>query len=683
MLRIYSPSTGLALELDPDISVEFELNNILLAESGEMPGSFSYPITFPLSPNNRRFLGHDYLPQANLQEHAVETTINGILLTRCTLSYKVDSSTKASGFLKIDQGEIANQLKGVYLWQALEEKVYLFDPEKDDVATHRTSKEKQELIQARMLEMAEAEPGEYPIVFFPVYNADFAMKEVDSSFPVRTFEYNAVVNPFENGKFKVDVYTVGRHFTPFIYLTYVFERIAAFFGYSASGSFLTDPDVRTWVLFNTQAIPSTRKFSSNGAFFVDLSNHVPYITISDFLKTFRDELGLGIFFDSRTKEVRYELFRDILKSGSSINLSSHLLSGYSSENTSTDGYTILSAIDENDLIQKSNNRVSEKIGTGGKDIQMKISTLAMQAHYMNFGGGGPSLAYLPTCSIRGNLSSREFQNEEAYYSIGKEHKNSFGIRLLSYRGMREGSVPNKKYPFGTSGLRDYNQELVGTLSLTPTDQKSVFNLLTVPYYQFRATARRMTLDFLLPLSRTKEFPLNSIYTVQNANRIVSQILISRLVYVAPGKNGLIPARANALVISPINLLDHLSETNDIFYVEFELINHRIETSVSLRDGDTITTTNKYADLAIRTWKDALKTEPANPTNFPVILTEEIQELDDSKTWNRRVIYVTGHEHITEEIDIEYSVYLQEKDEYEEKDIHVYILEYSSDYIALK
>lgn len=671
MLQITS-LTGQTLQLDPDISVEFELNNLLLSESNEMPGSFSYPISFPLSPANKRFLGHDHLPETLSRFHPVRASVNGILLKECTLSYKMEG-LKASGFLKLDQGEVAKQIKGLYLWEVMNEKVYLFNPATD---AGDTLEAKQAVIRARMLEMARAEPGRYPIVFFPVHNPAFAMEKLNTG--RYTWEYNTQLNLFEDGQFKIDTKTLGRHNVPFIYLTYIFKRIAEHFNYTAAGSFLDDPQVRSWVLYNTQALASTCEILEGGHY-ADLRYHVPYMSVSDFLRAFKNDFGLGIFFDSTRRQVRFDLFRNIrLSSEKSIDLSPYLLAGIGTETPSETGYTINSAIDDSDEEQKSDARISRKIKDGDKEISCTISTLKMRSVSMRF-SSGVALGLIPSCSQKGNLLSGHYRDQDQWYSTGWEHKNRFGIRLLTYCGMREGATPNQTYPFATSSTRDYNQAQVTEWSLQPQFQQSVFNVLTLAFYNFLAHTRRLKYEFLLPLARAKDLPMHRVYSVQNENRVITRFLLEKVNYAAPGRGGLLPAKAYVHVLLPEDPVlgsRTAAFATDIYYLDIVMINIRERTFD--RFEETI------VDFAIRAWADPDKTVSANTTNL-VVNIKRVSKITGEINFTHELpdaITMSGHEYIIPNMSFRLAMRGVSGGYIGEDSYYIELLE-SADYIVLR
>jgi len=630
MLRIQSDS-GQSLQLETDPSIEIELSSWLLSDSDELPGSFSYPINFPLSDHNKKFLSHSHLPEAKPREMKVSVWVNGVMLRRATLAYKIERRS-CSGFLKVDAGELAAKVKGVYLHEAINERFYIFQADPSD-PFNLTNEKKQALIISKMKEIASAAPGQFPVTFFPVYNPEFGPKadELDN------YVEHDVVNGWAGGNFLIDQdKKYGRFTVPFIYLTALIERLCTFLGYKATGSFLDSAEVKRWVVYNTQTLFSTNYIGYDG-FYADLQMHVPYMTIPDFLRALHDDYGLGIFFNSTTMQTRFELFEDIRSSQKPArDLTAHILKGYDSEMPDSKGYTILSNQDDHDELFKGYESVTTKIKEGQKDIKCQIGTLKMYRGQNSDGkaqNGTQMEWYIPQASQKGNIVQGAFLETDEYYNRTAKHKNDFGLRVLSYHGMQPGSE-GKLYPFATSVTRSYNQTRLGQMSHDAGQADSTYNQLTVPFYMFLASCRRLRYELLLPLGQSNNLPFYQVYTLKGENQVSVRFLLERLIINAPGRHGLLPAKAHVSILLPPAANPNRPDF-ELFYVEMFQ-----ENQTDVVNGQRIMTT---ADLVFRVWKDQAKTVPANPTALPVKYEERTGTTNSTFTADITVP-VTGHEH---------------------------------------
>lgn len=630
MLRIQN-ATGQTLQLD-DTDIEIELNNWLLADSDDLPGSYSYPISFPLSDPNIKFLKHKHLPETRPEPVPVTVWINGIMLRKSTLSYKIQKK-QASGYLKVDAGELAAKIKGVYLYEVLQEKVYLYGTSAMTGPDTNSAERKQQIVAQKMLDIAKAEPGEYPITFFPVFNVGFSPEEFEGE-GSGNYSYNRFVNPWFQGSFLVDTGgKYGNHGVPFIYLTHILKSICTFFGYTASGSFFNDSEVIRWVVYNTQTLSSTNIITTQGLY-ADLGRHVPYMTISDFLKALRDDLGLGIYFNSTTLDAKFELYDSIVDSSKTpVDLTPYILAGYSSDIPAEKGYSVVSYQDDMDATFKEYTPVTTKIKDGQKDVKSQIGTLQMVRDFNVQNGIREFEWSIPTANQPGNLASIFYRNQREFYNAANEHKNEFGLRILSYRGMQPASNGGL-YPYGTALSTNWGQEKIGTWSLDPKQQDSIYQKITVPFYYFLANAKRLDYELLIPISKAKDIKLHNIYSLKGENRGLVKFLIEQFTFSAPGNHGLLPAKLKACILVAQEAVPNRL-VGEVYYVEMIIDNIRTVSG----DGYELT----YEDITFRVWADAHKTIPANPTDL-IIRYESFNSAGSGGMINNSTQLVSGHEY---------------------------------------
>ena len=603
------------LQLEPDLSVELELNSWLLADSDDLPGSFSYPISFPLSDQNKRFLGHSHLPESRPREQKVSVWVNGVMLKQASLSYKIEKSG-ASGYLKIDAGEVATRLRGRYLHEALTDKYYFGSSFAN--------------LKLLMKAAATAAPGEYPFTFFPVYNNDFAPKAQDME-SVPGYRQYETVNSWANDNFIV---ATDRYIVPFIYLTYVIQKACEFFGFKATGSFLQHPEVQRMVVYNTQTL-SLATADIEPGIRQSLGLHVPYMTISDFFKALRDDFGLGIFFDTATRECSFELFNQLRDGASYRDLSPYLLKDYDNELPDEKGYNLTSYQDSEDGYYKTYEPLTFKVKEGQKQVRASIGTLRMQ-NRTNLDEGAKGWL-VPAASQKGNLAHGLFLSATDFFNFSPNHKNGFGLRLLSYRGMHPGAG-GMIYPFGSSSTRRYDQARVGAWSLDAKQQDSTFNALTIPFYTFLAYSRRLRFNLLMPVGQAKNIGLGEIYGFRGENSVLVKCLMESININLPGRSGNVLAKASVMLfLSPEATPNVYS--SEVFYVEMFIINEYQNI-----EGDR---TISYVDYKIRVWADAGKTVPANPTNLQILYqeynTSQIPGQSPINVVNEYSFTISGHE----------------------------------------
>ncbi len=646
MIRIQNIANQ-TLELEPDVNIEFEFNNWLLADSDDLPGSFSYPINFPLSDNNKKFIGHTHLPESRPVDVPVTVWINGVILRKSALSFKIDNSS-GSGYLKVDAGEIADKIRGRYLHECFKESYYFGSTLAN--------------LKLLMKASAAAEPGAYPFAFFPVYNFGLAPEPKDMEDVPGYIQYT-YVNAWDGSNFIV---TKNRHFTPFIYLTHLIEKICAFFGFTATGSFLQLPEIRRLTIYNTQTLPYDGLGVSEGIR-QNLGMHVPYMQISDFFKALRNDYGVGIYFDTSRLECSFEMYDTVRDSSSNYkDLTAYLLAGYNNEVPDDKGFKLVSYKDDADYNYKTYEPVSYSIRAGHKEVKSNIGTLLM------FRGANPENGHqwqVPSARQPGNLFNIIFQYQTGFFNRVVKHKNDFGLRLISYRGMQQDGS-GALYPYGSSVSKSFDQTRIGQWSLDPKQSDSFFYKVTVPFYNFLAYARRLRFSFLLPVSLSRSLKLQDVYAIKGQNSVMIRCMMERLNISIPGKSGKVLAKGSMYVLIPADASPNVVQ-NEQFFIELEMTFQYTEVI-----GDR---TIAYADFKILVYADAAKTTPGNPTNLSVLyesyqLTTPAGESTTS-SMNSFSLVMSGNEYDLIKVVI--------SDQGPEEDIFMeYSLAFSADYTIL-
>ncbi|MER0439610.1 hypothetical protein [Emticicia sp. W12TSBA100-4] len=112
-----------------------------------------------------------------------------------------------------------------------------------------------------------------------------------------SISYLGFVNNYVDG-----AYTAGPK-VPMMFLRYVLKRIGEICDIKIKGSFFSDLRVQRLILYNT--------FSLDGATNISYANHLPEISIPDFLKELRKMFNLALFFDTNKRELSIE-FVDVM-----------------------------------------------------------------------------------------------------------------------------------------------------------------------------------------------------------------------------------------------------------------------------------------------------------------------------------------------------------------------------------
>lgn len=124
--------------------------------------------------------------------------------------------------------------------------------------------------------------------------------------------FNGIVNEVVGGS-----YTAGSPKVPFVSLKYVFERIGVLCNVRFSGEFFQSEWYKRGLIDNT--------FALDGATVVHYRNHLPKLTIPEFLKELGKLLNITIYIDTVSRVIRLSFREERMKQETHMNLTSKVL----------------------------------------------------------------------------------------------------------------------------------------------------------------------------------------------------------------------------------------------------------------------------------------------------------------------------------------------------------------------
>jgi hypothetical protein len=378
----------------------------------------------------------------------------------------------------------------------------------------------------------------------------------------------------------IDGVRYGPVAVPMPYFVGILKKAIESTGYKLTGKFTDDTDVKKLIIVNNYALDSmvynaadpTNTHASNiyintWSDFINLANHVPEISIADFLNAVKNFFHLGVFVDDVSRSVELVPLETVITDTASDDLTPITLrAGKEVDFNSGRGYTLkipdnlnddvtaraipltgtvkdpvastaaLAALTDQangdirlvtDLDQYyqctrlfdgtvytfqwnyfSENYQDYKNGDGATEIPISIGTLLLQS-VQQPGLGTDWL--VPDMAGPGSTQ---------YFDIGI---NKMPFTLLSYHGMQDdsGSSP---YPLASSSYKDYAGSDVGDLSLKP------YNAVNAVYEKYY----KSWIDFLnrtRPVTRVVQFDLAGLTTLnmRRKKRIEGvQLLVSKI-----------------------------------------------------------------------------------------------------------------------------------------------------------
>lgn len=474
------------LDLEKDTTLTVEWYSTLFNESEIFRGSYSYPVDLKLSSKNKTLLGMPHLLENRMSRQKIEVSILlfGHTWKNALYDYEVQGG-KISGNLFIDNAIIADWLRDTTLpdvfsyYDGANTAYHTIDIGAD--VPSRT---------AYLNNTATADPGEYPMAFPGLYNYgwDGVYKRWDNAGIVNMY-FTETDNSFKllNGNL---------FFCPMFYLTWLIKEVCDKMGFKAVGSFLDHAEVKRWILYNNSYY--TGREMNRSEFKIIPSRHLPKITIGSLFKILRNDLKLGIYFDSLTKTAYFNLPNQILENLNEIDLGNLIIrDSLKIRSSLPKKYKVKLAKDEGDATRVYYDSV-ESLLLGKADTETPVE-LSISAPLMNtpLPVAGYNMQRWPMVEQIANLYDNEFGDTDMYNKDGEIIKNEFTFRLLSYRGLQPYDVSNPSYV--TSYATSDNLNALGVvdtniIATDPVNTQSWLKKLCEPFYIMQHISEQVEFD---------------------------------------------------------------------------------------------------------------------------------------------------------------------------------------------
>jgi len=279
---------GELLDLKPNASLSFELNNLVFSATGggKLPGSFSFPFDIPATAHNRALLSHPDRPDKAApfdQSGSVEVSYHNTILF--------------VGLLKITEASVENI------------KVYIISNPLYDVKDTPLNElglggNREFASGAAVLTHAKntaLNPLDYDYIFFPVYNWDFITGTVTDAKARWQNYYDATP-----AAFVVD--HEYPNLMPFARLDYVLSRIFLSDQYLFDNQFQTDDELKQIVLYNNRSLWTSEGLDTK----INLTNHVSKTKSTDLVKAVMGAFCLGLFYNPWNRVMKLIPMRSLL-----------------------------------------------------------------------------------------------------------------------------------------------------------------------------------------------------------------------------------------------------------------------------------------------------------------------------------------------------------------------------------
>ena len=206
-------------------------------------------------------------------------------------------------------------------------------------------------VQEHMLETVNY-PMQQPYVFAPVKWEDF--------YGSGNSTYSGYINYFERYNFYIC--STGNYKTkfpviPFVFASFITDQIFAEIKYFLKSDFLGNEEIKSLILLNNRALDDLEYDGStlvvnNIKRTFDLKNHVPDMTVGQYLTGLKNALMLGLFFDTSRNICEAVTLNDIINDPTYTDLTSITESDYEYEKNDFDGFTIGLSSDSDGIISE-------------------------------------------------------------------------------------------------------------------------------------------------------------------------------------------------------------------------------------------------------------------------------------------------------------------------------------------
>ena len=265
------------------------------------------------------------------------------------------------------------------------------------------------------------------------------------------------------------------------YLVPVLRQVFAGLGWSVTGSFVDDAEIRTAVIYADRALPAA--LAVGGTF--NPARQLPDIAVSELLLALQKLFCLGIYFNPATRQVRFTPLREVLVRGAYTARPGAVLTATGTNETN--GFTLRLAPDTEDALDKTLDSSGHelKVAGGLEEITVAAGTLHQVREAdpnLPAAPGRPWL--LPAISAKG---------ASVDYELGDDSRT--GLRLLFDRGLQNDGL-GQPYRLLSAGTVNYAGDAVGTYSLQLTGPQGLYAQWHRPWLDFRA--RAVPLEYQVP-----------------------------------------------------------------------------------------------------------------------------------------------------------------------------------------
>lgn len=487
MLRIQILPSGEYLDLSKDTVATVELFSSIMNKESELLGSYSQNFNLPWNEHNKRVLQNTHLLSSSQAYRTMQARIwlgatpwKVVVFKYCVNEGLIEAT------LNIDNGVAMNALKT--------NKLSLFTGLQEDPIHFTSHEQYRNFLKATAL----AEPGVYPMVFFPIKNTAFIPEiepDQQGNYPLISFPLCTYMNDWDavQQRFNIDLANPYKHLqTPAYYLVYVIRRVLTSLGYTPVGGWLDHPDTQRIVMLSAVGINNMADFLLPDAPFF-----WPDMPFNEFFKVIRNRFSLIISFNESDKSCLIDSADLLFNRIDCIDLRGYQVKKMRDYLPEVTGYTITDKIEEKDELFNEElypDAIPEPIvvGDGANELELQGgSTKMLLENNPNYGN---AQVQWRVPHIKQNFyTDNKYPGADPYTHFDR---NKFGLRFLYYHGMKKDQAGNL-YPYASADNLDLNGQALGEFSLTPTENSRT-RVTVEAFYNFKLKSKKIKVSYVLP-----------------------------------------------------------------------------------------------------------------------------------------------------------------------------------------
>lgn len=584
---------GYTFDLFPGTTINMEISNPIF-DDDIIKGNYSFPFKLPLSDRNKFLLNYpdNIASPVSLQDsYTVDIYLDGwVLFPSAILKIKNCSNGICNVYILVGISTFAEYAANTKLAQKM---AYTHEFGGFDAASIIAD------VQAHAVSTLSGTVDTIPYIFYPVGNpGHYQGGEVQAFsgtpfFADDKYVYNYYTGGnFETGVVLTDPASSDKHppvtMVPFVYATYVIRQIIAGQNF-LSNIFDSDTELKKLTILNQFCLDNYLQLTLGGTNYqnltnrpIDLKNHVPDITVGEFLVGLKKTFCLYLYKNPFSDGIYFDAFKNLTAAAPQYDWTNLTTPDFDIEESLGKGIKYLPPIKGDkfleanfsmiNLVRKpSVATVADLPATGNTvgDLRMVeyypavwiwtvtgsigvwvYWTWAFGDYYKAPGGfelkplyAGClplNLTFYPSSGT--DVMIVPFINAPGSYRTwdSKEVGNTLLNKLVFYRGMQPTANFATPYPMGSSHNLNYAGTVIGNYSLDWDGQYGLYNVWWKDYLQLRDASKEVTKQVNLNLSTLLNLDLRKKVRI-GANNFFIRKLSLQLPLTKPAKVELLKA----------------------------------------------------------------------------------------------------------------------------------------------